>query len=219
MRAYLQTTANISLLPFNYQHQLTGALHKWLGINGYHDSLSLYSFSWLSGSQVQTGGLNFPKGATWFISSYDIEFIKLLIKGIKEDPTLAYGMSISSIVLQETPSFGNRNVFSPASPVFIKRNVGGSDKFFFFNDEDSSKYLTETLSNKLRKIGVEDNSLLVYFDRTQPDRIRTKKISYKGIDLKGSYCPIIIEGQPSSLSFAWDVGLGNSTGIGFGSLK
>jgi CRISPR/Cas system endoribonuclease Cas6 (RAMP superfamily) len=34
-----------------------------------------------------------------------------------------------------------------------------------------------------------------------------------------NWCPIIIKGKPETKLFAWNVGLGNSTGIGFGAIK
>jgi CRISPR/Cas system endoribonuclease Cas6 (RAMP superfamily) len=59
MRLHLSLTPNTEPVPFNYQHQLTGALHKWLGENELHDKISLYSFSWLRGRAERVdGGLN-----------------------------------------------------------------------------------------------------------------------------------------------------------------
>ena len=52
MRLHLKLTPNTEPIPFNYQHQLTGTLHKWLGQNDLHDKISLYSFSWLRGSKA-----------------------------------------------------------------------------------------------------------------------------------------------------------------------
>ena len=39
----------------------------------------------------------------------------------------------------------------------------------------------------------------------------------KGIQHKGSICPVIIEGTPEALQFAWLVGVGELTGSGKGS--
>lgn len=218
MRVYLQTTASNSIVPYDYQHYLTGAIHKWLGINAYHDRLSLYSFSWLQGAKASSQGLEFSKGATWFISAHEVDFIKRLIAGIQEDPFIAFGMQVVSVTIQDTPDFGNQYTFMPASPIFIKRKFDQEDKYFLFDDPQSAQYLTDTLSNKLSKAGLDDPSLLVYFERTAFPA-RTKMVHYKGIGIRGSHCPVTIHGQPSSLGFAWNVGLGNSTGIGFGSLK
>ena len=82
MRLYLKLSKNKQTVPFDYQVNLVGALHKWLGQNDLHDELSLYSMSWLNGnSRVQGKGLSFPNGAEWFISSPDEVFIKKILRG------------------------------------------------------------------------------------------------------------------------------------------
>ncbi len=52
MRIKLQISANKELVPFNYQHLLTGTIHKRLGNNQDHGAVSLYSFSNLTGSKI-----------------------------------------------------------------------------------------------------------------------------------------------------------------------
>ena len=47
---------------------------------------------------------------------------------------------------------------------------------------------------------------------------KIRKITFNNIDIKASACPVIVAGDPKAVSFAWDVGVGNSTGIGFGCL-
>lgn len=44
MRLHLTLSPNTQVVPFNYQHQLTGAVHKWLGDNDLHDKISLSIF-------------------------------------------------------------------------------------------------------------------------------------------------------------------------------
>ena len=51
MRIHISTTKNSSLVPFGYQQKLVGTIHKWIGNNSIHDSISLYSFSWLKGGE------------------------------------------------------------------------------------------------------------------------------------------------------------------------
>jgi len=60
--------------------------------------------------------------------------------------------------------------------------------------------------------------LNVYFDIDYTSAY-TKGTMFKGIFTKGSVCPIIVEGSSEQIAFLWDVGIGNSTGIGFGSLS
>jgi hypothetical protein len=41
---------------------------------------------------------------------------------------------------------------------------------------------------------------------------------YRNISMRVNKCPVIIKGRPETKSFAWNVGIGNSTGIGLGAI-
>jgi len=218
MRLHLKTTFNREELPFNYQPILTGVIHKWIGKNNFHDGVSFYSFSWLSGGEATKSGLRFPFGTSFFVSSYHIEFLKKIIEGIQIDPTIANGLAVKEVIIQEDPEFKSEAKFFCASPVFIKRTEDGREVHYTFNEEESSKHLTDTLRTKLKKAGLRDEEVYVEFDKAYPTP-KTKVIYYNKIGNKVSLCPVILKGSPEQIAFAWNVGVGNSTGIGFGALK
>lgn len=207
------------MVPFTYQTALVGALHKWLGTNAYHNSISLYSLSWLTGGKTLKSGLNFPQGGTFFISSPSVEFIQGVMRGIVADPNIRYGMSVEEVYMQQTPNFGEKHTFFLQSPVLIKRTFEDRElKFFLPHDTMANQYLTETLRHKLKHVGKDDLSVQVAFDLSY-SKIKTKLVNYKGTFNKAAYCPVTLEGNPEAIAFAWEVGVGNSTGIGFGALK
>jgi CRISPR-associated endoribonuclease Cas6 len=218
MRIYLTTSKNTELIPFQYQQLLTGVLHKWIGKNDVHDEISLYSFSWLKNGKATAKGLNFINGADWFISTYDEQLLKKIIAGIQDSPELFYGMAVNEISIKEDPDFNETERFTVGSPVFIKRREADRIKFFYYNDVDAGKFLTETLSKKLLKAGLDANNVSVEFDKAY-NNPEIKGTSYYGVHSKGSICPVIIKGTSEQVAFAWNVGLGNSTGIGFGALN
>ena len=218
MRIHLKLTANNIVVPFNYQPILTGTLHKWIGINTIHDAISLYSFSWLNGGEATKGGLRFFREASFFISAHNSEFLKHVIQGIQTDPTILNGLAVSNIIIQEDPVFNNETKFYFASPIFIKRNENNREIHYTFNEKESDIYLTETLKTKLKMAGLNSENVAVEFDKTYPSP-RTKVIYYQKIGNRVNLCPVIIKGLPEQIAFAWNVGVGNSTGIGFGSLK
>lgn len=218
MRIYLTTTANTEPVPYTYQAALVGALHKWLGANEEHGKISLYSFSWLYHGKGGKAGLHFPEGSGFFISSPKDEFIERIVKGILRDPAIRYGMKVTDIGLHQTPDFGDQCKFFLQSPVLIKRTVEDKVRFYFPGDEEADLLLTETLRHKLSKAHMPDLPVQVKFDRAYPN-IKTRLVNYKGIENKATFCPVIIEGDPKAVAFAWDAGIGNSTGIGFGALK
>ena len=219
MRIHISTTKNSSLVTIGYQQKLVGTIHKWIGNNSIHDSISLYSFSWLKGGEKVSNALNFPKGATMFISFYNDVIIKKIIKSILDDPQMFCGMSVTDITIDDTPSLENRELFFCASPIFIKRKMeDGNIKQFTYNDEQTSALLKETLTAKMREAGLEeDETLDIKFD-TSYNRKRLKLIHYRGIGNKANLCPVIIKAKPETKQFAWNVGVGNCTGIGFGAI-
>jgi CRISPR-associated endoribonuclease Cas6 len=224
MRIHIKTTPSKQTIRFNHLHLLTGTIHKWFGENKFHDSISLYSFSNLAGGKASKNGLDFPNGANFFISCWDIEHAKYLIKGIQNDPDMFFGLKATELILQEDPELSTKTVFLLGSPVYIQRNLkNGRKMFYYFDDKESPKLLTETLKTKMKAAGLpEDKTLEIYFDQNY-HRKGTKKIDYKHgsciTEIRASWCPVILEGKPETKAFAWNVGIGNSTGIGFGAIK
>jgi len=218
MRIHIKCSRNNLPVEFNHQHKLTGVIHKWLGENELHGELSLYSFSMLTDGRIVNKKLDFLRGTSFFISSYDTDIQKKIISGIQKSPELFNGISVQEIIIQETPDFSNQDFFKIASPVFIKRNIDDNIKHITFNDDCAGEYLVETLRQKMKLVGLVDDSLEISFVRDYYGA-KEKLVSYRDIRNKVSWCPVVIKGKEETKVFAWNVGLGNSTGIGFGALK
>ncbi|TAD81370.1 MAG: CRISPR-associated endoribonuclease Cas6 [Bacteroidetes bacterium] len=218
MRIFISLTSNNQLVPFNYQQFITGAIHKWLGENIWHNQTSLYSFSLLIGGQQKGNKLLFPQSTGFFFSAFDSKMIKDLIRGIQVDPYINFGLTVNEIQVRETPVFGNKHVFLVQSPVLVKRKIDGREVHFTYDQTETDILLTETLGTKLEKAGLSKDGINVRFDKGYIGA-KTKVIYYNNIGNKANICPIIIEGSQEQLEFAWNVGVGNSTGIGFGMLK
>lgn len=216
MRIYLKLTPNTEVVPFNYQGHLVEKLHQWIGVNEEHDKISLYSISWLSKGKGRKGGLHFKHGAEWFISAYDVNFIKKILKGLQLDPAVGFGMRVKEVSISDTPNFSAKESFIVASPIFIKRNIEDRQQYYYYSDNEANQLLTQTLQSKLKKANL-DADINVKFDTTYHNPY-LKSIFYKGNKKKGSICPVIVEGSPEAVAFAWDVGIGSGTGIGFGAL-
>lgn len=219
MRITLKTKPNTEPVPFEYQQKLVGTIHKWIGNNEFHDSISLYSFSWLQGAKRVKSALDFPSGASMFISFYNNEVVRAMVRSILEDPDMFCGLRVIDVMLEPTPDLSSRDLFYCASPVFIKRKLpDGSYKHFTYDDPEADKCLMETLRSKMRAAGLaEDETLDVHFD-TSYSKKRVKLMHYRGVGNKANICPLFISAKKETKQFAWEVGLGNSTGIGFGTI-
>lgn len=217
MRLHLYLSPNNQIVPFDYQHFLIGAFHKWMGRNELHDDISLYSLSWLQGGKMIKDGFNFPNGAKWFISFWDEEIGKQLIMSAMKDPDVCCGMNVSEIQIQDNPTFGNKERFTAASPIFIRKyDENRNAKHLTPNDNDADYYLTETLKKKL-SIAKLNYKADVRFDKNYFNP-KTKLVRINGIENRANFCPVVLEGDPEAIKFAWNVGIGHSTGSTFGAL-
>lgn len=220
MRIYLNTTPNSQPVPIDYQQKLVGTIHKWIGRNNnVHGDISLYSFSWLKGSKLDSNYLSFKRGANFFISFYDENVIKSIIRTILDNPKMFCGLEVTDVQIAEMPYLSDRTLFYCGSPVFIKRRLpDGHIRQYNFNDAESASLMKETLISKMRMAGLEaDDSLDIKFDTSYSGKC-LKLIHYHGIGNKASLCPVIIHGKEETKRFAWDVGIGSCTGIGFGAI-
>ncbi|MCU1289794.1 MAG: CRISPR-associated protein Cas6 [Acidobacteria bacterium] len=230
MRLHFTLSPNTEPVPFAYQHRLIGAFHKWLSDNNLHDAISLYSLAWLDGSRTVANHLEFPRGAKWFVSFFEDEHVEKLVGGALKDPEMFCGMRVERIEQQTAPDFGTKYKFKVASPVFVKGKMPADGKpphHYLYNEPEADALMTATLIHKMdaanREAGKEiftepDRQIKIVFDR-EFSSPKIKLVRIKEINHKASICPIIVEGTPKSLQFAWNVGIGNGTGSCFGSLK
>ena len=219
MRLNIKTTPNSSIIPYNYQQKMTGVLHKWLGENNpEHGEISLYSFSWLRNTQVFENGLACPNGASFFLSFYDTQRLKDVLANIRKEPEMFCGMSVKDVVIEDTPDLTQQEQFNLGSPILIKRKENGKIAEFYYDNSISGKLLEETLRTKMRLAGIpDDDTLSITFDLNYTKK-KMKLVWYDKIINKANMCPVIIKGSNQTKQFAWNVGLGNCTGIGFGSI-
>ncbi|MFN8343953.1 MAG: CRISPR-associated endoribonuclease Cas6 [Spirosomataceae bacterium] len=222
MRYQLILSSNTEPVPFNHLHKLTGTVHKWLGENTVHDGLSLYSFGWLKGGQVRKGTLFFPQGAGWNISFFNDELAKQLLKGILNEPSVAYGMRVQEVREILPLPFSKQHIFQTDGSAVVARQKRADDtrEYLLWDSLAANEVLTNLLRKKLNQAGFTGEHLnaRVAFDRAYPNP-RTRKITVKDIEHKGSECPVIVEGTPEAIHFAWLVGIGDLTGSGFGALR
>ncbi len=226
MRLDLTLSPNTDPVSFDHLHKLTGTLHKWLGEdNSLHDGPSLYSVGWLKGGQGKNGALAFPEGARWRLSFWDAGAAKATLEGILQDPSVFAGMRVTEAQQQTTPAFSGGYRFDVDAPVLARRRrEDGSREYLLYDDERADAALTRTLRAKTgaADLDVDPASVEVRFDRGYNGagtKLATIEKDGHAIKHKGSECPVIVEGPPDAARFAWNVGVGELTGSGFGALK
>ena len=226
MRLNLTLSPNTDSVPFDHLHWLTGTLHKWAGPdNALHDGPSLYSIGWLKGGHAEEGALTFPDGARWRLSFWDADAAKQVLDGLLQDPSVCAGMRVVEAQQQTTPSFSGGYRFDVDAPVVTRqRRDDGSREYLLYDDERADAALTRTLRRKVDAAGLDvaPDAVHVRFDRGDDGadtKLATIKKGGHAIKHKGSVCPVIVEGPPEASRFAWNVGVGELTGSGFGAVK
>jgi len=231
MRLHFQLSPNRQTVPFDYAGALTTLFHSWLGNNNaHHNALSLYSLGWIQSPRhrKRPDGFDFPSGAHWFLSAPDTPDGTALLTRVVEVTSarsgFLFGMDIVETSCQTTPDFPARAAFRVGSPVFIRGDKDEDpDAHILWNHPRADELLTRTLRHKLEAAGLAHLSeTTIRFDHSYPNP-KTKLITIKQENGKpfckrASFCPVIIEGNSEAVQFAWNVGVGGLTGMGFGSL-
>ncbi|MFD2721409.1 CRISPR-associated endoribonuclease Cas6 [Hymenobacter monticola] len=221
MRLNLYLSSKV-LVPFDYLPTLKGAFHRWLGYDdNLHDSLSLYSLSWLHGGRAERGGIRFPEGASWAISAPGQELVHAVVAGVVRAPEVGLGLTVRDVRLQQAPGFASgEQPFRVSSPVFIKHepDKGQPADHLLPGHPLADELLTATLRHKLRQAGLDDAGAAVRFDPAHLATAKSKLFRYKQVQCRGSICPVLVSGSGEQIQFAWEVGVGHSTGIGCGAL-
>ncbi len=218
MRFYLSLTYNTETVPFSYQHYLVGAFHKWLGLNGLHDTISLYSLGWLEGAKMNGKGFDFPNGAEWMISFWDDDIGRDMLRTMLDNPAVCFGMKVAEVRMRQSPEFSSIEKFSCASPILIKNKTDNGTKYYSFKDDDADYLLRNTLISKSEKAGIDLGEFSIRFDKSYP-KAKTKLVKIKGVKHTANVCPVIIQGNNLVKKFAWHVGLGQLTGSCFGAIR
>lgn len=218
----IQSTS-MEVIPYNHQPALTAVVNKWLGANNkWHGVSSTYAFSMLGGGKAVKvfGGITFPQGATLTISAHDSDMIYSVVENLSRSPKLFKGLVVREVFIIADPDLSDREIFFPTSPILLKQWVEGqkNPRHVIYTDEQASDLLTEKFRTKLDRIGLSDPTARLTF-APEAGKHQTKLITYRNIRNRTSWCPIRIEGTPTTKLFAWNTGVGNSTGIGFGAIK
>lgn len=211
---------------------------EWLKENGkkYHEEFSTYNHSGIIGGHLNTDFgnqivFNSNGLAEIKISSLNQDFLFDVLLGISKNPIVEAGNFFFDIIdvqkIEFTPSSEEMKFFT-ISPIFIqsKERVDGKRKHYTFKDDldFTSKSMVNTLKNRIDKLGLKINTdnLEIVFDSSY-EKAKIRNTYYEKdahvIKIQGSLCPIIVRGSKEAIQAAYYLGVGQSTGAGFGCLE
>lgn len=222
MRLKINFSKNTSEISINNQALLNSYVHKCLGANNiYHDVKSNYNISQLQGGKLNEDKqtLTFANGGYIIISSIDVVFINKILVGIISNPNFIGGMSFAGVDHIDENFSNEWNYFATLSPFIIKEYTDKSTySFLTLKDSNFEAKVKSYLIKKLSKI---DSSLdLKDFDIKIPtsDSHKIKKVLVKNVINVGNQCHISIFTNKKVAELLYNIGIGQSTGSGFGTI-
>jgi CRISPR-associated endoribonuclease Cas6 len=222
MRLKINFTANTTPVPVHTQQMMNSYVHKCLGRNNsYHDAKNNYAISTLQGGKLnkEEQTLEFENGSYFVISSLDNEFLNKLLIGIMNNQDLFCGMTFNGVDYLDEVFYDGWNHFATLSPFIIKHYFDKKNySFVTLNDADFQIKVKEYLIKKISKVSPELN--LDGFDVHIPNHEshKVKKIMVKNVVNKANQCQISIHCSKEVAKLIYNIGLGQSTGSGFGTL-
>ncbi|MCK5560154.1 MAG: CRISPR-associated endoribonuclease Cas6 [Thermoplasmata archaeon] len=237
MRAKV-TVEKINTVPLPYDHLyfLSAMLYSRLAESNItlanethsHTGFKFYNFSQIipnSNFSSTKNGINFRDGY-FIISSPDTAFIRSYAEGLLQKPEFKLGDAkfiLKKVEILKMPNFNGKRIrLKTLSPVYVKtkREVDGklvewdlypSDGKFYVNVQKNLLERYEEFYNKKPENG--------YFEIAKIHWSKPKRVKIKDNYRRCSMMDFELAADSELVQFAYDAGLGEKTGVGFGCLE
>lgn len=217
MRIKVEFTKPIEPISVNNQNLVNSFVHRVLGKNNkYHDAKSNYCVSQLCGGKLtEDKTLLFENNPYNIISSDDMEFMNKIIIGLMNNKNFCNGSQFLNMSFINENFYNGWNHFFTLSPVLLKETIDGKTRYITINDEDFIDKLKNQLINKLKTI--DSNLDLNDFEiEIAKEGRKVRKILIKNVMNYASSFKISIKTNKIVAEKLYNLGLGQSTGSGFG---
>jgi CRISPR-associated endoribonuclease Cas6 len=191
--------------------------------NKYHDTQSNYCVTPLvRGGIAKDKTISYPNGSYMVITSQDEEFINSIYKNLfspdLEIPELK--MKLSDInIIEETFTNGN-NYLTTLTPILLKNENNRIVTYKDVNKEEYIRLLKSKIIYKINKFNPDHNIKYLDFDYNENDTNfnKTRNIDVNGIKNNVSQLNLKITTDRKTAELIYNLGLGQSTGSGFGTI-
>ena len=209
---------NYSDIPVRNQKELNSYIHRCIGHdNKYHDSFSRYSISSIQGGKLdcKSGMLKFESEPYIYVSSPDSEFMQNLVMGAMTSGEKLFSMEFLKVEPAEQKVNEYYDTLITLSPILYKRKPDG--RKITFDDPEWIGGLTEQCVKKIEHAGLSSNGFRI--ELRNPDKSKKKMIYVGDVFNPCSHVSLRVFGDKDARKYLYSVGLGNSCGSGFGSVK
>ena len=236
LKITLKSKRNRLKIPFNYNHIVSAIIYNKIYdlefAQKLHSSNSYKFFTFSSihihkFRQVKDGFLSQNGTIDFLISSPDDYLIKTLVEGFLEDQTVNFigeDLLVQKIELLPVPDFEEKVNVNTLSPIIVrtKKEVDGKLKIWDLNPGDEQFYrnLENNLINKYKEFnGFEETDKKIIIS-SEMRNVKRKRITIdKGEEQtfhRAFLMDLVLEGDLDLIKFAYDAGLGEKSGLGFG---
>ena len=207
-----------SPITINNQHDVNVFIHKVLGHNNYHDAFSNYSISSLQGGKyIGNDLIDFPNEQPWIqVSSSDSNFIFSLIMALNNTNNTLLGMKYDRFDRNDFSANEKYDIIYTISPILLK----DKDLKITFRDDNWIEKLISNCKDKLARLDTP-----IIDDTFNIEIIDIKNAKVKKIMVKDNCWAIAsqvilkVYGNKDTRIALYEMGIGGSTGSGFGSVK
>jgi CRISPR-associated endoribonuclease Cas6 len=205
-----------NIIPIVNQKELNSYIHKCLGINNeYHDSFSDYAISSIQGGKLNNNNmLSFENSVPYIIiSSENFQFISQIIMGIESNKFNLFDMTFKNFEFNDFKVNQTFDKIITISPILLKKN----NKKITFTDKEWVNVLIEQTKAKLKHKGIIDDTFNIEIRNVNKAK---EKMIYVGNTFNPcSMISLKVYGKKETRKTIYNMGFGNSTGCGFGSIK
>lgn len=172
-----------------------------------------------------------PGRIEWWITSPKDDFLRHEIQGLIASRQALYvgdaAFRVVSVEAHPTPTFASPTSFICLTPIVasVPDPEGGSTARFLTH-EQPLEFSEAVRKNLLRKhalvngqIPKDDSLSLTFADSYISAHRPTKLRKIRGISIRGIEAPFTLTGSPELMQTAWECGLGEKNGCGFGMVE
>lgn len=224
MRIELTLSHHNPRIPFSHRHELAAAIHRWMGHNSLHGRpLNPLAFGDLQ-KMHRRGDALMPatETLTWWVGCWEKDVLERVIAGIEADPHVAFGLRVWNWRTARVPDFQPRMRWWAETPVVVRRGRGAGQpaEYLLWDSVAASHRLRGGLVRRMNANGLQvaEDEIDVRFDRGYRGA-KTRLNVIDGVAVRGSVCPVWVEGPALVQQYVWACGLGALTGMGFGAMR
>ena len=200
--------------------QVNGFVNKLLGdaSGEYHGKMSDYSVSCIQGWNREGDSFFFKNGAVVVISSPNVKFIGKLVEGIlMKRASNIMGLKYSHYEVGTFDVHKKFDLIRTSSPLRVS---GKNRTMLTFDDDEFLDVLNKKSVSKLIAAGVDEkdaNSVKIdFFHKEGAKKFYVKIGSSVHLCTKAMF---VVSGSKNARTALYEMGLGNATGFGFGSVS